>query len=136
MESISWKIHKAKENQTKTMIVSFFLIVVLIFFLLFYGLLWMLIAILIFFISLNNYFLPITYRITDKSIVIDKKIFKYEREWQIFRKYHLTGNGLVLSPFSRKNFLDNFRGIHIFLPKDKDEIIHFIENRLTSIVTD
>ena len=136
MEPITWRIHKAKENPTKTTIVLLFLVVVLIFFLLFYGLLWMLIAILIFFISLNNYFLPIRYTMSDKSIIIDKKIFKYEREWQIFRKYHLTGNGLVLSPFSRRNFLDNFRGIHIFLPKDKDEIVQFIESRLKPTVTD
>ncbi len=136
MNEISWTVHKAKENSAKTIIASVFLIIVILFFLFFYGLLWALIAILVFFISLNSYYLPITYRLTDKSIIIDKKIYKYQREWQIFRKYYLTGNGLVLSPFSRRNFLDNFRGIHILLPKDKDEIIQFIENRLTKIVTD
>jgi hypothetical protein len=94
-------------------------------------LLWALIAILIFFISLNNYFLPITYTLTDEAIIIDKKIFKFQREWQIFRKYYLTGNGLVLSPFSKRNFLDNFRGLHILLPKDRDKIISFIEGRFT-----
>jgi hypothetical protein len=132
MEPITWKIHKAKENLTKTIFASLFLLFVILIFLFFYGLLWAFIAILIFFISLNSFFLPITYTMTDKAIVIDKKIYKYEREWQTFRKYYLTSNGLILSPFSRRNFLDNFRGLHLLLPKGKDEIIKFIENRLAA----
>jgi len=132
MESIAWKIHKAKENPTKTIIASAFLLFVILFFLFVYDLLWALIAILIFFIALNSFFLPVTYTMTDKAIMVDKKIYKYQREWQIFRKYYLTGNGLILSPFSRRNFLDNFRGLHLLLPKDKDEIIKFIENRLAA----
>lgn len=63
-------------------------------------------------------------------VIIDKKIYKEKREWQTFRRYFLTSNGLVLSPFSKKTFFDNFRGLHLLLPKDKDEIIKFIENRL------
>jgi hypothetical protein len=136
MNEVSWKIHKAKENPTKTIIASLFLLIVVLFFLFFYGLLWAFIAILIFCISLNGYFLPITYTMTDKAIIINKKIYKYEREWQIFRKYYLTSNGLVLSPFSKKNFLDNFRGLHLLLPRDKDEIIKFIENRLAAPVNE
>lgn len=131
-ESITWRIHKAKEYPKKTLIVSLFLLFVILFFLIFYGTLWAVIAILIFFISLNSYYLPITYTLTDKLVIIDKKIYKYAREWQIFRRYYLTSNGLVLSPFSRKNFLDNFRGLHLLLPKNKDEIIKFIETQLTT----
>jgi predicted membrane protein len=130
MEPISWKIHKAKENSTKTIFASLFILFVILIFLFFYGLLWAFIAVLIFFISLNSYFLPITYTLTEEKIVIDKKIYKNEKEWQIFRKYYLTGNGVILSPFSRRNFLDNFRGLHLLLPEDKDAIIEFIENRL------
>ena len=136
MEPISWKIHKAKENPTKTLIATVFLLFVILFFLFFYGLLWAIIAILVFCISLNTYYLPITYTLTEKAVIIDKKVFKYQREWQIFRKYYLTGNGLILSPFSRRNFLDNFRGLHLLLPKDKDEIIKFIENRLSATKND
>ena len=133
MNEISWTIHKAKETPTKTLIVSFFLLAVLLFFLFFYGLLWTLIAILVFFISLNNYFLPIYYTLTEKSIIIDKKIFKFQREWKDFRRYYLTSNGIVLSPFSKKNFLDNFRGLHLLLPKEKNEIINFIKNRFSTL---
>jgi|UniRef100_A0A7C6A851 hypothetical protein len=130
MNEISWQIHKAKENPKKTIIVSVFLLLVILYFFIFYGLLWAVIAVLIFFISLNNYYLPITYTLTDKMVIIDKKIYKEKREWQTFRRYFLTSNGLVLSPFSKKTFFDNFRGLHLLLPKDKDEIIKFIENRL------
>ena len=133
---ISWKIHKAKENPTKTLIATAFLLFIILFFLFFYGLLWAAIAILVFFISLNSYYLPITYTLTERVVIIDKKVFKYQREWQIFRKYYLTGNGLILSPFSRRNFLDNFRGLHLLLPNDKDEIIKFIENRLSATKND
>lgn len=131
MDQLSWKIHKAKEYPTKTVIVSFFLLGVILFFLIFYGLLWAMIAILVFFVSLNSYYLPITYILTKQGVIIDKKIYKYQRDWQIFRRYYLTNNGLVLSPFSRKNFLDNFRGLHLLLPDNKTEIIKYIENCLS-----
>lgn len=131
MEQISWKICLAKKYPLKTLIVLFILIVFLILTYLLYGPLWLLFALIVFFITLNPYFLPHTYTLDKEGILIDKRIYKTRRRWKEFRRFYLTKNGLVLSTFRKRNFLDNFRGLHILLPPDSEKIIGFIRNRLT-----
>ncbi len=129
--SITWQVHRAKEFPQKTLWVSIGLGLFLVFLIVFYGLAWALLAALILFTSLNAYFLPTKYTLTDTDILIDKKLFKNKLEWSRFRKYYITKTGIVLSPFQKHNFLDNFRGIHLLLPKDnQEEIINFIKNKL------
>lgn len=97
----------------------------------FYGLPWTILALVVLFTSLNAYFLPTTYILTDTEIIIDKKLFKNNLEWSRFRKYYITTTGIVLSPFTKRNFLDNFRGVHLLLPNENaEEIINFIKNKL------
>jgi hypothetical protein len=73
-------------------------------------------AVVVLFLALNTYFLPITYALTDKGIEIDKRLFTARYEWKQFRRWFRTTGGIVISPFSRKNYLDNFRGVHLLLP--------------------
>jgi hypothetical protein len=129
--TISWQAHKAKETPKKTLFVLIFIIVFAVFLIIFYGLFWALLALIILFLSLNAYFLPTTYTLTDNGIIIDKKLFSNKLEWSRFRKYYMTTNGIVLSPFTQKSFLDNFRGVHLLLPKQhSEEIVIFIKNKL------
>ncbi|MEO0091863.1 MAG: hypothetical protein ABIK61_04035 [candidate division WOR-3 bacterium] len=129
--SITWQVHRAKETPKKTILVSVILGIFIIFLILFYGFYWALFAAIILFASLNAYFLPTTYTLTDNEIIVDKKLFRNKLEWNRFRKYYITSTGIVLSPFTKKNFLDNFRGIHLLLPKENNaEIIEFIKRKL------
>jgi hypothetical protein len=129
---ITWQVHRAKETPQKTLYVSILLGAFIIFLLFFYGLAWALLAIIVLFASLNSYFLPTTYILNDIEIIVDKKLFKNKLEWSRFRKYYITTTGIVLSPFTKRNFLDNFRGVHLLLPKENaEEIINFIKNKLS-----
>ncbi|MBS4016053.1 MAG: DUF4118 domain-containing protein [Candidatus Latescibacteria bacterium] len=127
---INWQVHRAKEYPQKTIAVSIILGIFILFLVVFYGLAWAVLAAVVLFASLNAYFLPTRYTFTDTDIVIDKKLFKNKLEWSRFRKYYKTTTGIVLSPFTKRNFLDNFRGIHLLLPKDDlkktEEIVAFI----------
>ena len=128
---ISWQVHRAKENPKKTLYVSIVLGIFLILLAVYYGFIWTLLALIVLFTSLNAYFIPTTYTITDTEIIIDKKLYKNKLEWPRFRKYYITTTGVVLSPFTKRNFLDNFRGVHLLLPKENPEaIINFIKNKL------
>lgn len=128
---ISWQVYRAKETPKKTLYVSIILGLFIIFLVIFYGIFWAIFALIVLFASLNAYFLPTKYTLTDTDIIIDKKLFKNKLEWSRFRKYYITTTGIVLSPFPKHNFLDNFRGIHLLLPKENStEIIEFIKNKL------
>jgi len=135
--SITWKIHRAKEYPRKTLYVSLFIAIFIIFLIIFYGLPWAVLAFIILFFSLNAYFLPAKYTLTDTEVIVDKKLFSNKLEWTRFRKYYITTTGIVLSPFTKRNLLDNFRGIHLLLPKENsEEIINFIKNKLDCKTTE
>ena len=81
--------------------------------------------------SLNTYFLPITCTLTDKGIEVDKRMFTARYEWKQFRRWFRTSGGIVISPFSRKNYLDNFRGVHLLLPAGSSRMSN-VECRMTN----
>lgn len=75
-----------------------------------------LLAVVVFFLALNTYFLPVTYTFDDKGIEVDKRVMTTRYEWKQFRRWFRTSGGIVVSPFSHKSYLDNFRGVHLLLP--------------------
>ena len=137
MEKIKYEIFHFKDNIKKSILVSLFLFFFLTILLIFWGFLWFLFTFLLFFVTLNNYFFKITYQLDEEGITIEKIFFKNYRQWKEFKKILYTQNGLVLSPFPYKTYLDNFRGIHIFLPKSptiRKAIIDFINKKI--LITD
>ena len=88
-------------------------------------------AVVVLFVALNTYFLPITYTLTDKGMEIDKRLFTARYEWKQFRRWFRTTGGIVISPFSRKNYLDNFRGVHLLLPVGSSRMSK-VEGRMTN----
>jgi hypothetical protein len=100
----------------KTAVASAFILAFVVFSWVVFGPMLGMLAVVVLFLALNTYFLPITYMLTDKGIEIDKRLFTARYEWKQFRRWFRTSGGIVVSPFSRKNYLDNFRGVHLLLP--------------------
>ncbi len=116
---ISWEVFLAKENIKKTAFVTFFLTIVLIVVLFLLGIYWMLFSFLIFFFTLNTYFLPIEYTIDKEKVYIKKWFLKASTDTKRFKRYILLKNGFLLTPFKKDTFLNNFRGIHLIVPQEK-----------------
>jgi hypothetical protein len=130
---IKYEIFHFKNNFKKSIFVSIFLFSLLIILLLFWGFLWFLLALLLFWATLNNYFFKITYQLDEEGITIKKIFLKNYRQWKEFKKILYTQNGLVLSPFPYKTYLDNFRGLHIFLPQNpiiRKAVVDFINKKI------
>ena len=131
-EPLSWTVHRAKETPRKTVVVSLFILVFVGFSWVAFGPMLGMLAVVVLFVALNTYFLPVTYTFTDKGIEVDKRFFTARYEWKQFRRWLRTSGGIVISPFSRKNYLDNFRGVHLLLPADKQGTLN--ERRETTAV--
>jgi hypothetical protein len=132
---ISWKVFLAAERPWRT-IISLIIIAATIFVFGFWVAFWAaIVAFLVFFAMLNSYFIPINYQLTAEKVIIRKFYYTDKREWRMFRRFFITPTGVVLSTFAeRKRFLDNFRGVQLFLPTDKDErekVLDFIESKLS-----
>lgn len=133
MKRIKYEIFLFKENIKKSVFVSIFVVFLLIILFIFWGFFWFLFAFILFFITLNNYFFKITYLLNEEGIRVKKIFMENFRKWGEFKKILYTKNGLVMSPFLYNTYLDNFRGLHIFLPQNsilKKEIVDFIKERI------
>jgi len=128
-EPLSWTVHRARESPKKTVVASVFVLAFLAFSWTVFGPMLGILAIVVLFLALNTYFLPITYKFTDKGIEVDKRVFTARYEWKQFRRWFRTTGGFVISPFSRKNYLDNFRGVHLMLPPDPQPVFAYLEKR-------
>ena len=117
-EPLSWTVHRARETPTKTIVAAIFILAFVAFSSVVFGPMLGILAVVVMFLALNTYFLPITYTLTDRGIEVDKRLFTARYEWKQFRRWFRTSGGIVISPFSRKNYLDNFRGVHLLLPAD------------------
>lgn len=118
-EPLSWTVHRAKENPGKTVVAAVFLLAFVGFSWAVFGPMLGMLAMVVLFLALNTYFLPITYTLTDRGIEVDKRMFRASYEWKQFRRWVRTTGGIVISPFSRRSFLDNFRGVHLMLPGEE-----------------
>jgi hypothetical protein len=118
LSELSWTVHRARETPTKTVVASVFVLAFVVFSWVVFGPMLGILAVIVLFVALNTYFLPVTYTLADKGIEVDKRLFTAHYEWKQFRRWFRTSGGIVISPFSRKNYLDNFRGVHLLLPAD------------------
>jgi hypothetical protein len=117
-EPLSWTVHRASETPIRTAATVVFILAFVAFSWVVFGPMLAILAVVVLFVALNTYFLPVTYTFTDKGIEVDKQLFSTRYEWKQFRRWFRTSGGIVISPFSRKNYLDNFRGVHLLLPAD------------------
>jgi hypothetical protein len=129
LPKVSWSVFRARENVAKTVLVGISIAVFLTFTLWFFGILLALVALLVLFAALHTYFLPIRYTLAHDGITVDKRIFSHTYPWDQFRAYFRTSGGVVISPFSRRTFLDNFRGVHLLLPEDSADVISYLERK-------
>jgi hypothetical protein len=129
---LTWEVWRAKDNPRRTTLaVAFILLTLLIVELVYHDIFLVMLAILVLGLALNSYFLPTTYTFDQNGIKTDKRFYQYTRRWSEFRSFIRTTGGVVVSPFSSWTYLDNFRGVHLLLPKDPEPVFKYLANRLT-----
>lgn len=127
---MKWTAHPAKRDLTKTVISSFFVTAFIVFVGIFYGIFWSIFGFVVLFVSLHSYFFPTSYEINDEEVVIKNIFMTQRRKLSEFRKVYVGRNGTLLSPFRRKTFLNQFRGVFLLLPEQRDEILEFLRARI------
>ncbi len=126
---MKWQVHPAKKNITKTILSTAFIIIFVTLIAIFYNLYWALLGLIFLIASLNSYYFPTNYEITDEEVIVKTIFSTNKRKLKEFKKYYIGKNGILLSPFTHKTFLNNFRGIFLLLPEERNEIINFIKGK-------
>jgi MFS superfamily sulfate permease-like transporter len=125
-----WTVHPAKRNLTKTVLTAFFITLFLVVVGVFYGIFWSLFGFIVLFVSLHSYFFPTSYAVDDEEVVIKNIFMTQKRKLNEFRKVYVGKNGTLLSPFKRKTFLNQFRGVFLLLPEQRNEVLEFLRVRI------
>ncbi|UCC10965.1 MAG: hypothetical protein JSW02_06245 [candidate division WOR-3 bacterium] len=130
---MKWSIHPARKHRLKTIITGFFIVCFLVFVTVLYGTIFGLLGLLILFFSLYSYYFPTHYEATENAIIIKNVFMTQRRELSEFKRVYRGKNGILLSPFRRKTFLNHFRGVFLLLPEKRDEITAFLEERIAAL---
>ena len=75
------------------------------------------VAIVLLFLSASEFFLPISYRITDSEISMRNGLTVRRLAWAQVRRCVRDAEGLLVSPLGRASRLDAFRGLYLRLPE-------------------
>ncbi|MBN2209231.1 MAG: hypothetical protein JW759_08040 [Candidatus Coatesbacteria bacterium] len=91
---------------------------------------WVIMAGIMLFLSLSAYFVPTCYELHDEHIVIKRFMTTQTKKWADFKRVYRDRNGAFLSPFDCPNRLENFRGVFLRIPKQRDEVFRFLQLRV------
>jgi hypothetical protein len=127
---MNWTIHPAKRNLSKTVLSAAFIVAFVVIVAVFYGLFWGLFGLIILFVSVHSYFFPTAYDVNDEEIKIKNIFMTQKRKLSEFRRVYEGKNGVLLSPFRRKTFLNQFRGVFVLLPEEKERVLNFLRARI------
>ncbi|MBU1319713.1 MAG: hypothetical protein KKG33_15080 [candidate division Zixibacteria bacterium] len=131
---IAWSIHPAKQRLWVTAAVIVFILIIAI------GIyswtvsaLFTALATMILIGSLSGYFFPTSYKFYDDQVVVKYTITSIKKEWSQYRSYYKDKSGVLLSPFTQRSRLENFRGIYIrFGDCDRERVMEFIKCKVES----
>ena len=94
------------------------------------------IAALILWGSVSQYFLPVSFRLTDRTVTVKYTTHKIEKAWNLFRSYYVDRNGVLLSPFGRPSRLETFRGLYVRFAGNKDQVVAVVIEKIQIIEDD
>jgi energy-coupling factor transporter transmembrane protein EcfT len=127
---MKWIVHPAKRNLNKTIVSAFFVTAFVVIVGVFYGIFWSIFGFIILFVSVQSYFFPTAYDVTEEEVIIKNIFMTQRRKLSEFRRVYVGRNGILLSPFRRKTFLNQFRGVFLLLPDQHEEIVSFLRERI------
>jgi energy-coupling factor transporter transmembrane protein EcfT len=127
---MKWSVHPAKQNITKAIVVALFIIGFMVYIGIFFGAFWGVFGLIVLFLSAYSFYFPTHYEVIDEQVVIKSIFTTQRRPLKEFKKVLPGKNGVLLSPFRHKTFLNRFRGVFLFLPQNHEEIISFLREKI------
>ncbi len=128
---MKWSVHPARRNWTKTILSLVFIFGFLIYISIFFGVLFGLLGFCFLFFSLHSYYFPTHYEVNEEEVIVKNIFATQHRKLIEFKRTYEGKNGVLLSPFKHKTMLNQFRGVFLFLPAQRKEIL----NRLSKLIS-
>jgi len=91
---------------------------------------WAALAIAVLFLSLNRFFLPSRFEISDEAITVRWAMGTQTMRWQDLRRFAHDERGGFLSKRSRPSRFDSFSGMHLLFGDVRDQVIEAVRAHL------
>ena len=128
---LSWRYHPAAKNKAKTVLVAM-VVAFFGFFTWWYSqsTIFAFLAAVILTASLGVFFFPTRYTLTEENLTVEFLGTKQVKKWGNFVRAEPEKNGVFLSPFACKSFLEHYRGVFVRYDGNKEEVDRFVLNIL------
>jgi hypothetical protein len=131
---LSWSTHPAKARPKVTaLVIVFLLVLVTSVYLLTLSAVFSVVAALVLYGSLTQYFTKTTFEFTDTRVRVKYAVNKIEKEWKQYRSYYPDKNGVLLSPFPSPSRLENFRGLYVRFAGNKDQVMEIVRQKINYV---
>jgi hypothetical protein len=129
---LAWTCHKANRNPLLTVAVSALILAfgIIVFHATERSAVFAGLTLVILFLSLSRFYLPIRYRLTDRRIMIKTMTQTLYKDWSVYRTCYPDKNGILLSPFIQPSRLENFRGIYLLFNDNAQQVTEFVKARI------
>ncbi|MBD3161419.1 MAG: hypothetical protein GF346_04335 [Candidatus Eisenbacteria bacterium] len=92
---------------------------------------WTLFSFAVLFLSLESFYFPTRYVLSEEKLVVIKRFSRAERAWTVFRRAEVDRRGVTLSPFAKRSFLEAYRAIRlVFRGGNREEVLALLRERL------
>lgn len=128
---LKWTVFPLAESKTKALIAIVTPPLAMFFiYLLMQSWMWAGLGFLLLFSSEFPFFLKSYYIFDDQGVSMKRGGVTIVRKWEQINSYYPDKNGVLLSPFARPTWLENFRGIYLQCGKHREEILKLLESKL------
>ena len=130
-DEFSWTSHPAVLHKKKAIFSG---IIILLFgyvvFIVFQSIYWSLLSVIILIYSLNQFYFPIYYSISNKGIRKKFICGNYSMDWTDIKRFSKNNRGGILYNRAKQSFMDYFSGMELQFEHNADEVIQRIETMM------
>lgn len=117
---MKWEVFPAKKTPKKFIFFLIFVIFVSLLFGISFGPFFGILALLVLLGSNANFFTKTKYEITDEKILVKRPFYEIKKDWEWVKRVEVDKNGIFLSPFEKRTWLDPFRGIFLMCDNPRE----------------
>lgn len=92
---------------------------------------WTVFSFLVLFLSLEPFYFPTRYVLDTEKLTVFRRFSRSEREWAAFKRCVVESGTVMLSPFRKGSWLEEYRAIRLrFLSDNREAVLAYLRARL------
>lgn len=128
---LEWTVFPIRESKAKALIAILVPPLAMLFiYLLMQSWRWAGLGFLLLFSSEFPFFLKSRYTFDEQGVTMKRGGVTIARKWEQINSHYPDKNGVLLSPFTKQTWLENFRGIYLQYGKHREEIMAVLKDRI------